>query len=131
MEKKTFNLPTMYGDHHVVEVRRILLEIPGVQDVYASSSFQVVEVAYEPEQVTEQSLVQRLEEAGYLGEMAVKAESGLAATQDNGGNGHFRHTNSYEGTKHMVAFTQRVQYTGRPLWPCPGFGPIHTLEEEI
>ena len=37
----------MYGDHHVVEVRRLLLEMPGVTDVYASSSFQVVEVAFD------------------------------------------------------------------------------------
>ena len=130
MEKKTFDLPTMYGDHHVIEVRRILLEIPGVQDVYASSSFQVVEITYDPEQVTEQSLVQKLEEAGYLGELAVKAETGVAATRGNGGNGYFRHTKSYAGTRHMVTFAQAVQSTGRPLWPCPGFGPITSVEEE-
>ena len=35
MEVLTLELPAMYGDHHVVEVRRILLEIPGVDNVYA------------------------------------------------------------------------------------------------
>jgi copper chaperone CopZ len=130
MEKKTFNLPTMFGDHHVVEVRRILLEVPGVQDVYASSSFQLVEVTYDPELVTLQILVQKLEEAGYLGELAIKAETGIAATNRNGGDGAFRHTKSYEQTKHIVTFAQTVPSTGRPLWPCPGLGPITSLEEE-
>ena len=48
MEKKSFKLPAMYADHHVVEVRRILLEMPGVQDVYASSAFQVADVTFDP-----------------------------------------------------------------------------------
>ncbi len=51
MEKYTLDLPTMYGDHHVLEVRRILLEIPGIQDVYASSAFRAVEVTYDPAEV--------------------------------------------------------------------------------
>ena len=41
MKTLSLELPAMYGDHHVIEVRRILLEIDGVKDVYASSSFQV------------------------------------------------------------------------------------------
>ena len=39
MEVFNIDLPAMYGDHHVVEVRRILMDIPGVEDVYASSGF--------------------------------------------------------------------------------------------
>ena len=45
MKTISFQIPTMFGDHHVTEVRRILLEAPGVEDVYASSGFQVIEVA--------------------------------------------------------------------------------------
>ena len=80
MEKKTYDLPTMYADHHVVEVRRILLEIPGVNDVYASSAFQAVEVTYDPEAVKESDIVGTLEEAGYLGDWELIAEAGKPAT---------------------------------------------------
>ena len=48
MEKITVDLPTMYGDHHVTDVRRILLALPGVEDVYASSAFRLVEVTFDP-----------------------------------------------------------------------------------
>jgi len=30
MEVLSLELPAMYGDHHVVEVRRLLFELPGV-----------------------------------------------------------------------------------------------------
>ncbi len=45
MKTISFDLPSLFGDHHVVEVRRLLLEIAGVEDVYASSAFQVVEIS--------------------------------------------------------------------------------------
>ena len=32
-------LAALYADHHVIEVRRILLEVPGVDTVDASSAF--------------------------------------------------------------------------------------------
>ena len=47
MEKTHITVPAMYGDHHVLEVRRILLALPGVAEVNASSCFQVVEVSYD------------------------------------------------------------------------------------
>jgi len=37
MKTKVIELPALFGDHHVTEVRRILNEIQGVKDVYASS----------------------------------------------------------------------------------------------
>ena len=46
MASFSLELPSMYGDHHVIEVRRILLDLDGVTDVYASSGFRVVEVEY-------------------------------------------------------------------------------------
>lgn len=131
MEKKTFDLPTMYADHHVVEVRRILLEMSGVEDVYASSAFQVVEVTYDPEVIPDSQITGKLEEAGYLGELSVTAETGTPATSKNGDGVFFRHTEVYEQTKDTIGFAQNVSYAGRPLWPCPGFGVLKTTEEEI
>jgi copper chaperone CopZ len=130
MEKVTFNVPAMYGDHHVLEVRRILLTIPGVKDVYASSAFQVVEVTYDPQSVDDLQIAAGLEEAGYLGEWTITAEKGQPATSGNGDGVYFRHTQVYENTRQVVTFAQTVQQAGRPLWPCPGFGPIKMMDEE-
>ena len=79
MDTLTLELQKMYGDHHVVEVRRILLELPGVEDVYASSSFRIVEVTYDPGKVNPEQIKASLEEAGYFGELPLPAESGEAA----------------------------------------------------
>jgi copper chaperone CopZ len=130
MEKKTYNLPTMYADHHVVEVRRILLEMPGVNDVYASSAFQVVEVTYDPEVVKETDIAGTLEEAGYLGDWELIEETGKPATSKNGDGVFFRHTEVFEQTKETIGFSQEVSNVGRPLWPCPGIGVIKIMEEE-
>jgi copper chaperone CopZ len=130
MKTITFDLPSLYGDHHVVEVRRLLLEIAGVEDVYASSAFQVVEITYDPDRVTEEALKLALEEAGYLGEFNLPVESGKSAYQQEGVDAFFRHTASFEGTRKVVSFTQQVNYSGRPLWNCPGIGVIKQKMED-
>jgi copper chaperone CopZ len=130
MEKKTFELPAMYADHHVVEVRRILIEMPGIEDVYASSAFQMAEVTYDPDAVSETEIAEKLESTGYLGEFTIIAEAGEAGTTNDGNGTFFRHSEVYENTKETVGFAQEVNYVGRPLWPCPGIGAIKTMEEE-
>lgn len=130
MEKKSFELPAMYADHHVVEVRRLLLETSGVKDVYASSAFHVADVTYDPDVVSESELAEKLSEAGYLGEFIVETEAGQPAVSSNGDKTFFRHTEVYKQTKNTIGFSQEVGYVGRPLWPCPGMGVIKTLEEE-
>jgi copper chaperone CopZ len=128
MDKYTLELPTLYGDHHVVEVRRILLELPGVQEVYASSGFHFVEITYDPAQVSEDEMRASLEAAGYLEELAVPQESGVSNYQEASHRAFQRHTTAYEGTKQTVSFAQNVSYSGRPLWPCPGFGVVEVEE---
>ncbi len=64
MASLSLELPTMFGDHHVIEVRRILLEFDGVSDVYASSGFGVVEVEYNSKKTPKKDLVGALEKAG-------------------------------------------------------------------
>lgn len=129
METITVDLPTMYGDHHVAEVRRILLAMPGVEDVYASSAFHVVRARVDPAQVSEADLRAKLSEAGYLGEMLLDAEAWKTGTPKDTEDNPFRHTSAFEQVKH-VAFAQNVEHSGRGLWPCPGMGPIKTMEEE-
>lgn len=134
MQTITIELPTLYGDHHVVQVRKILMELPGVMDVYASSCFHVVEVTYDPAKVNDLEISMKLDEAGYLGEWTMPMETGEAAYQREGGSekgspAFFRHTAAYEATRQMISFGQTVENTGRPLWPCPGMGVIHKEEE--
>jgi copper chaperone CopZ len=128
METKTFDAPALYGDHHVTEVRRILQELTGVVEVYASSSFRVIEVAFDPEKISAERIATKLEEAGYLGEFPVVSETGIAVEKKEG-EGFFRHTTVYETVKGTVSFAQRVNYTGRPLWHCPGIGTVKMDEE--
>jgi copper chaperone CopZ len=65
MAKVVMKLPTMYADHHVLAVRRILLAQPGVQDVFASSAFFRAEIVYDPSVTSPEQLRQVLAEAGY------------------------------------------------------------------
>ena len=129
MKTLTLELPTLYGDHHVIEVRRILLETPGVEDVYASSSFHVVEIQYDPEKVSEEDLKTKLDDAGYLGDFDFPIEAGTAAYLNETGQNYFRHTAVYGTTKQVVSFAQNVSYSGKPLWPCPGMGVIKVSDE--
>ena len=65
MENALFDVPSMYGDHHVIAVRQALLALPGVEEVWASSAWQQVQVAYEPETVSPDQISQALVQAGY------------------------------------------------------------------
>ena len=76
MEVLNLDLPTMYGDHHVTEVRRLLLEIPGVEDVYASSGFHMVEVKYDPAKLETEVITNKRDQAGYMGELSITVERG-------------------------------------------------------
>lgn len=127
MKTKTFEAPALYGDHHVTEVRRILLGMEGVVDVYASSAFQTIQVTFDPEKIQEETIEARLREAGYLDELPVPAEPGGAVRKVED-DGIYRHTAVYETVKNTVTFAQRVPYSGRPLWPCPGMGVVKVEE---
>ena len=124
METKAFEAPALFGDHHVSEVQRILKELPGVEDVYASSAFQTIEVTFDESEIDADKIAASLEEAGYLGEVPMLTETGVAAYGKEDGNSNFRHTAVYETLKKTVSFAQYVQYQGRPLWPCPGLGVV-------
>jgi copper chaperone CopZ len=127
METMAFEAPALYGDHHVSEVQRILKELPGVEDVYASSAFQAIEVTFDEKKINADKITASLEEAGYLGEVPMLTEAGVAVERKEG-DGVFRHTATYETVKKTVSFAQTVQYQGRPLWPCPGLGAVNMDE---
>ena len=128
METVTIDLPKMYGDHHVTDVRRILLAMPGVEDVYASSAFRVARARIDPAKISEADLRAKLEEAGYLGDQSIETEAWKTGTPADVVDNPFRHTAALENVK-GVAFGQKVEEAGRALWPCPGMGPLQKMDE--
>jgi copper chaperone CopZ len=134
METLTLELPAMYGDHHVTEVRRLLMALAGVVKVYASSSFHLVEIDFDSSQTTSDQITACLDESGYLGDLMIPVEIGVEGTRQGNGNGNkilFRHTSATEEASRTVRFSQTLPSAGRPLWPCPGLGTITSqhLEE--
>jgi copper chaperone CopZ len=125
MASLSLELPTMFGDHHVIEVRRILLEFEGVTDVYASSGFRAVEVDYNSKKTPKKDLIAALENAGYIGDFAMALESSVPANEQRE-TAYFRHTEASEQTGNTVNFEQSVRVQRSPLWPCPGMGPVKT-----
>jgi len=123
----TFDLPAMYGDHHVAEVRRLLFTLPGIGNIYASSSFHLVELEYDPVQITPDTIKNILDESGYIGDLVLPEETAVPATEANG-RSFSRHTAVYQQTGKTVGFAQTMTHTagheGRSLWPCPGIDPI-------
>lgn len=132
MKKHTFDVPALFADHHVQEVRRILAGIPGVQDVYASSAFQVIEVEYDESLTNDLEIAMKLDEAGYLGEWTAPIEIGVFQAEKDS-QPFFRHTEVQVTSRQVVSFAQNVSFSGRPLWTCPGIGVVNMakiLEEE-
>jgi copper chaperone CopZ len=128
MTSVVIDAPVMYADHHVVEVRRILLGVPGVETVDASSAFQVVKIEYDPEKTSEDVLTKALDENGYLGDLELPLESGNPAVGYDDDT-YFRHTAAYANAGTAVSFGQEITAPGRPLWACPGMGPAPTMDE--
>ena len=129
MQTVTIDVPTMYADHHVAAVRQLLLAMPGVEDVYASSAFHEVRARIDEAKVSESDLCAKLSAAGYLGELQIATEEWKSGTPKDTEDNSFRHTSAFEQVKH-VAFGQEVPYLGRPLWPCPGMGPLQKTDGE-
>ncbi|MBG7610564.1 MAG: heavy-metal-associated domain-containing protein [Anaerolineae bacterium] len=130
MKVLTLELPAMYGDHHVVEVRRILLGLDGIDEVYASSGFRAVEITYNPNTIKKTAIEAKLDDAGYLGELEIPVETGEALYGKNPEGSYYRHTASHGQTANVLSFTQKVNFEGRALWPCPGMEPKRTMDAD-
>jgi copper chaperone CopZ len=129
MANLSLELPMMYGDHHVKEVRRVLLEVEGVKEVYASSSFHTVDVSYDTKKTNKKKLIAALDEAGYSGELAIPLEPSIPVTEREGEK-YFRHTVSSPETQNIIGFEQNVGYEGRSKWPIPGMGILDVAETQ-
>ncbi len=121
MSKVSFPAPVLYGDHHVQEVRSILLALPGVSEVYASSCFHMIEVSFDPDQGSEEQIAAALEKAGYLAD--------LPAVGEGAAEGPHRHAFILEQARSAFGFQQEVLVQKRSAWPCPGMGLLKGQEE--
>lgn len=65
MEKLQLGIPGMWADHHVLEVRGILCDLPGVETVYASSAWKQVLIVLNPQLTNRVAIEQALAKAGY------------------------------------------------------------------
>ncbi len=131
METLTLGAPTMYGDHHVLEVRRILLEMAGITEVYASSCFGSIEITFDPTVVNADTIITTLQQAGYTETMAIPIEPDTVTTANDHVSTptYFRHTVAYKQTGSTVNFEQHVPSASRALWPCPGLGRVTKMGE--
>jgi copper chaperone CopZ len=129
MTSVAIDVPAMYADHHVIEVRRVLFDVPGVTAVYASSAFGVVEIDFDAGRTTTEALEQRLNEAGYLSDLPVPMELGEAATgRTAAGEKYRRYTTTRPGSGSAVAFRQDLA-TAASASPCTGEGPSELKEQ--
>jgi copper chaperone CopZ len=104
----------MYADHHVVEVRRILLQIPGVTAVYASSAFGQVEIDFDADGTTADAFVRRLAEAGYLSDLPTPMESGEAARDGAAAGGQYRRLSTSRAAAGAAIAFRRELAAGTP-----------------
>ncbi len=65
MEKVTFNIPSMWADHHTLAVREALGQVSGVEEILASAMYKDVVIEYDPATVTPDALASALADAGY------------------------------------------------------------------
>ena len=131
MKKITIEVPAMYGDHHVLEVRRLLFGMPGVKDVYASSAFKIVEVTFDEEKTIAEDIRGKLEEYGYLEPMMLPQEQSMPVYREGRLDAYFRHTDSMGTSKDMViGFHQDVEQTRKKVWNIPDFGVINLEKED-
>ena len=77
MTKVVLEVPTLWADHHVLKVRDALINLEGVEHVYASSGWKQVLVDYNNRKIKRADIEKALAEAGYPvdeGEVPVLAQ---------------------------------------------------------
>ncbi|HEY74139.1 MAG: hypothetical protein DRJ03_05410 [Chloroflexi bacterium] len=65
MSKVVLEVPTLWADHHVLKVRDALVNLGGVDGVYASSAWKQVLVDYNNRKIKRADIEKALAEAGY------------------------------------------------------------------
>ncbi len=125
MQKFQIEVPAMFGDHHVLAVRNILLAINGVDDVFASAAWRTIEVTYDPNKVSPEQLERRLAEEGYTQPAQVPALDPESVRSRRYSSSLVEATRTFSFLESLPPITDH-----RPLWPCPGMAPWRAETEE-
>jgi copper chaperone CopZ len=73
MKQSVINLPSMWADHHVLLVRKALLDLEGVEEVQASSARRSVLVKFDEKATSPETIEKALTTAGYAPDEAPQA----------------------------------------------------------
>ncbi len=65
MKKVVLDIPLLWADHHVLKVRDALVNLEGVEQVFASSGWKQVLVTYNGTKTSQATMEKALAEAGY------------------------------------------------------------------
>lgn len=65
MKKIILEIPSMFGDHHVLAVREALTKLNGIMEVYASSAWKQLMISFDPKKIKQPEIEQALTNAGY------------------------------------------------------------------
>ncbi len=71
MKNIVLDVPGMYGDHHVLRIRQILLGLGGVTQVTASAGRRKVGIGFDEKTTSAEAIQEALASAGYPPESAL------------------------------------------------------------
>jgi len=127
MKELHFDVPALYGDHHVLELRKILSNIDGIIEIYASSAFHMIEMTIDDSHVTLETIEDVLKQTGYLDELPIISE--MAPVKHDGLGKIRRTTTTYDQTPKTISFNQAIHNRSTRAWSCPGMGMIQMRDE--
>jgi len=113
----SLELPSMYGDHHVTEVRGLLANLAGVSDVVASAAWQRVELTFDPAQTSAEAIGAALQARGYGPDDGHLPPVGPRTKTL---------TDFAVGPAAVEEFVEHVPAWGGGISPCPGFEVLHS-----
>ena len=111
-QKENISLPTMFGDHHVVEVRQIVSALPGVKEVQASASRRKITVTFNRAQLTVEAIIAALSQHGFAERPGASPAAAVGADDD----------------LPIVAAADQVDVREAKYSPPPAFGVCPGLE---
>ena len=126
MKQAKFDIPVLFGDHHVLEIKKIFSEVEGVSDIYISSAYNFVKIEYDENVTNEEVFISFLKDSGYEDGMGFETETFGVDPAAEGHKKHFRKSVLYGQTGETQGFKQNVTKTTRKNWPSPGMGNLET-----
>ncbi|MBN1264265.1 MAG: hypothetical protein JXA25_02145 [Anaerolineales bacterium] len=64
MKELTLSIPGLYADHHVLRIRRAL-DLPGVEELYASSAWHKLWIRFDEAKLSESTIEETIRAIGY------------------------------------------------------------------